>query len=68
VSARFTVLERQVLPTWIEEGVIDPAHDEEGYLFGRFDESRVPHGPRPRERAGHSLFDRSTPRVTMFGH
>jgi chaperone modulatory protein CbpM len=41
VSARFTVLERQVLPTWIEEGVIDPQRDEEGYLFGRVDESRV---------------------------
>jgi len=39
--ARFMVLERQVLLTWIEEGVIAPQHDEEGYLFDQVDESRV---------------------------
>src|SRR5262245_49154209 len=39
--ARFMVLERQVLRTWIEEGVIAPQHDEEGYLFDQVDESRV---------------------------
>ena len=39
--AQFTVLERQVLLTWIEEGVIAPHRDEEGYLFDRVDKSRV---------------------------
>jgi chaperone modulatory protein CbpM len=39
--AQFTCLQRQVLLTWIEEGVIAPHRDEEGYLFDRVDESRV---------------------------
>jgi chaperone modulatory protein CbpM len=39
--ARYTVLERQVLVTWIEEGVITPHSDAEGYLFDQIDESRV---------------------------
>jgi chaperone modulatory protein CbpM len=39
--AQYTFLERQVLLTWIEEGVIAPHRDEEGYLFDRVDESRV---------------------------
>jgi chaperone modulatory protein CbpM len=39
--AQFTYLEREVLLTWIEEGVIAPRRDEEGYLFDRVDESRV---------------------------
>src|SRR5215471_13004544 len=39
--AQFTYLERQVLLTWIEEGVIAPRRDDEGYLFDRVDESRV---------------------------
>jgi chaperone modulatory protein CbpM len=39
--AQFTCLERQVLLTWIEEGVIAPHRDEAGYLFDRIDESRV---------------------------
>lgn len=39
--AHFTVLERQVLLTWIEDGVIAPHRDEQGYLFDRIDESRV---------------------------
>ena len=39
--AQFEYLERQVLLTWIEEGVIAPHRDEEGYLFDRVDESRV---------------------------
>jgi chaperone modulatory protein CbpM len=39
--AQFTVLERQVLLTWIEEGVIAPHRDEEGYLFDRIDQSRI---------------------------
>jgi chaperone modulatory protein CbpM len=39
--AQFTYLERQVLLTWIEEGVIAPHRDDEGYLFDRVDESRV---------------------------
>jgi chaperone modulatory protein CbpM len=39
--AQFTVLDRQVLLTWIEEGVIAPHRDEQGYLFDRVDEARV---------------------------
>ena len=39
--AQFTYLERRVLLIWIEEGVIAPQRDEEGYLFDRVDESRV---------------------------
>ena len=39
--AQFTVLERHVLLTWIEEGVIAPHRDDEGYLFDPVDESRV---------------------------
>jgi chaperone modulatory protein CbpM len=39
--AQFTYLEQQVLLTWIDEGVIAPQRDEEGYLFDRVDESRV---------------------------
>ena len=39
--ARFTYLERQVLLTWIDEGVIAPHRDDQGYLFDQIDESRV---------------------------
>lgn len=39
--AQFTYLERQTLLTWIEEGVIEPHRDEQGYLFDSVDESRV---------------------------
>jgi len=39
--AQFRYLERRVLLTWIEEGVISPLRDEEGYLFDQIDESRV---------------------------
>jgi chaperone modulatory protein CbpM len=39
--AQFTFLERQVLLTWIDEGVIAPQRDQEGYLFDQVDESRV---------------------------
>jgi chaperone modulatory protein CbpM len=39
--AQYTYLERQVLMTWIEEGVVAPQRDEEGYLFDPVDESRV---------------------------
>lgn len=39
--AQFTVLERQVLLTWIEEGVVAPHSDEQGYLFDAVDESRI---------------------------
>ena len=67
--AQFAYLERQVLLTWIEEGVVAPHRDEEGYLFDRMDESRSPglrpalsNGPRARESAGHSVLDRSAPR------
>lgn len=41
IIAQYTYLERQVLLTWIEEGVIAPHRDEEGYLFDHVDESRV---------------------------
>ena len=39
--AQFTYLERQVLLTWIEEGVIAPLRDQDGHLFDRVDVSRV---------------------------
>jgi chaperone modulatory protein CbpM len=39
--AQFTYLEQRVLLTWIEEGVIEPHRDEEGYLFDRIDQARV---------------------------
>jgi chaperone modulatory protein CbpM len=39
--AHFASLERQVLLTWIEEGVVAPERDEQGYLFDQVDESRV---------------------------
>jgi chaperone modulatory protein CbpM len=39
--AQYTVLERQVLLIWIEEGVVAPHRDEDGYLFDPVDESRV---------------------------
>lgn len=41
LTAQFTVLEHEVLMTWIEEGVIEPERDDEGYLFDPVDESRV---------------------------
>jgi chaperone modulatory protein CbpM len=39
--AQFVHLERQTLLAWIEEGVIAPHRDEEGYLFDQVDASRV---------------------------
>jgi chaperone modulatory protein CbpM len=39
--AQFAVLEHHVLITWIEEGVVAPHRDAEGYLFDRIDEARV---------------------------
>ena len=39
--AQYTYLERRVLLTWIEEGVVAPHRDDHGYLFDRIDESRV---------------------------
>lgn len=41
IFAQFTHLERQVLLAWIEDGVIAPHSDEQGYLFDRVDETRV---------------------------
>ena len=41
IIAQFTYLERHVLLTWIEEGVIAPHRDEHGFLFDRIDQSRV---------------------------
>lgn len=39
--AQFTYLERDVLLAWIEDGVIAPHRDDNGYLFDRVDASRV---------------------------
>jgi chaperone modulatory protein CbpM len=39
--AQFTYLKHEVLVAWIEEGVIAPHRDDQGYLFDRLDESRV---------------------------
>jgi chaperone modulatory protein CbpM len=39
--AQYTYLEREVLLTWIEDGVLAPHRDEEGFLFDRVEESRV---------------------------
>lgn len=39
--SQFTYLERQVLLIWIEEGVVAPQRDDEGYLFDPVDEARV---------------------------
>lgn len=39
--AQFTYLERQVLLIWIEDGVVAPQRDDEGYLFDPVDEARV---------------------------
>lgn len=39
--ARCVCLERHVLMTWIDEGVIAPHRDEAGYLFDRIDQSRI---------------------------
>lgn len=38
---QYTCLERQVLLAWIEEGVVAPHRDDQGYLFDRVDRSRV---------------------------
>jgi chaperone modulatory protein CbpM len=39
--AQFTYLEQRVLLSWIEDGVIAPQRDEQGYLFDQVDEARV---------------------------
>ncbi len=39
--AQLSVLKREVLLTWIEEGVIAPHRDDQGYLFDQIDESRI---------------------------
>ena len=39
--AQFTYLERHVLLTWIDDGVIAPHRDDSGYLFDRLDQARV---------------------------
>ncbi len=36
--AQFTYLEQQVLVTWIQEGVLAPHRDGQGYLFDQIDE------------------------------
>ena len=37
--AQFTYLERRVLLTWIDDGVIAPHRDDSGYLFDRLDQA-----------------------------
>ena len=39
--AQYTYLERRVLLAWIDEGVVEPQRDEEGFLFDPADEARV---------------------------
>ena len=39
--AQFTYLEQHVLLTWIEDGVVAPQRDEQGYMFDPVDEARV---------------------------
>jgi len=39
--AQFEYLEREVLLIWIDDGVVTPQRDDEGYLFDAVDESRV---------------------------
>ena len=39
--AQFAYLERQVLLTWIDDGVVAPRRDEQGYVFDPVDEARV---------------------------
>lgn len=39
--AQYTCLERRVLLLWIEEGVIVPHSDANGYLFDSLDQSRI---------------------------
>ena len=39
--AQYACLEQHVLLTWIDEGVVVPHRDDDGYLFDRVDEARV---------------------------
>lgn len=39
--AQYTCLERHVLLTWIDDGVIAPHRDDAGYMFDRIDQARV---------------------------
>ncbi len=39
--ARFTFLERRVLITWIDDGIVAPHRDDVGYLFDPIDEARI---------------------------
>ena len=39
--AQFAMLEHNVLTTWVEEGLVKPACDHDGYLFDQVDQSRV---------------------------
>lgn len=39
--AQYTCLERQVLLAWIDDGVVEPERDEDGFLFDPADEARV---------------------------
>jgi chaperone modulatory protein CbpM len=39
--AQYACLERHVLLIWIDEGVVEPQRDENGFLFDPADEARV---------------------------
>lgn len=39
--AQFAMLERRVLLTWIDEGLVTPHRDDSGFIFDRIDQSRV---------------------------
>lgn len=41
VIEQFMVLERQVLLEWIDDGVVAPHSDDQGYLFDAVDTSRI---------------------------
>lgn len=38
---QYVCLERHVLLTWIDEGVVEPQRDQDGFLFDPADEARV---------------------------
>lgn len=38
---QYACLERHVLLTWIDEGVVEPQRDQDGFLFDPADEARV---------------------------
>src|SRR3569833_2093547 len=41
IIAQFAKLDHNVLTTWVDEGLVKPERDHEGYLFDQVDQSRV---------------------------